>query len=731
MSGEFFMSELKAVITAGGKGVRLRPITDSLPKPLVPLAGKECIVRAAELLMKYGITEIAVTTMFMGEKIKECLENRFPNVSFTFFNEETPLGTAGSVGAARDFFDGDFIVMSGDCLCDLDIADAVNFHKEKNGTATVILAERDDPTEYGTVITDEKNRVCEFVEKPDWSRVFTTEINAGIYIFKKEIFDFIPENVPFDFSKDLFPLLLKKHIPIYAKCFDFYWEDIGTCEKFLRANRDILNGKVRDCKFEKPEDIPEAKIVSPCVIGKNCRIGKAEIGPFSVIGDGCIIEDGAKIDGSVLFDGVSVGKNAFIRRSVLCERSAVGENSSVGDGSVIGKKTAVGAGSVVSSGSVVSGGCSFAEGSSLSGRIMSAVGRPDIICGGFDLQNGLSDALRWGYACGRTFDGNIALALPKKAYTAAAQTFSSAVRDCGSNVYLLVRTDLSALKYIVRNFGFQGGVYMKDGGATLVDEDGLLISPQKAKTVLSKYLSRDFIYGGGGKLKVFDGFLTVYGHHLSQLFGENLSDYPSFTLKSGEKAVLSGDKLKIFTADGGEYSENDVRLACFYAFGKRRKKVFIPEYFSSVAEKTAAENGFTVRRISFSDGDRYLMYNFLDPVFCAAELMSYISESGEAFRDILRRFPEISVSAERLFVGRDKARIISELSSLPGAKRRFGAIRISSPQRGNASIFPTADRRGFKITAEAANAETARALCEFYVNKIKTVSEKVKNDTTE
>ena len=194
---------------------------------------------------------------------------------------------------------------------------------------------------------------------------------------------------------------------------------------------------------------------------------------------------------------------------------------------------------------------------------------------------------------------------------------------------------------------------------------------------------------------------------------------------------MSGEKLKIFTADGREYRENDVRLACLYAFGKRRKKVFIPEYFSSAAERIAADNGFSVRRISFSSADRYLLFNFTDPAFCAAELMAYIAESGERFRDILCRFPDISVSSERLSVS-GKAKIISELSLLPGAKRYSGAIRIiSSKQNGGTAIFPTADSRGFKVIAEAANAETARALCEFYVNKIKTVAEKVKNDTTE
>ena len=725
------MSELKAVITAGGVGSRLRPITKDLPKPLVPLAGKECIVRIAELLLKYGIKDIAVTTMFMGDSIKECLSDRFPDMNFVFFAEKTPLGTAGSVGQARDFFDGDFIVMSGDCLCDLDIADAVNFHKEKNGIATVILSKRDDPTEYGTVITDGKNRVSEFVEKPDWSRVFTTEINAGIYIFKKEIFEFIPKNVPFDFSKDLFPLLLKKHIPVYAKSFDFYWEDIGSPEKFLSANFDILSGKLKDCNIKKSEDYPEARIIPPCVIGKNCKIGKAEIGPFAVLGDRCIISDGAKIENSVLFDGTAVGKNAFLRGAVLCENSSVGEKTAIGEGSVIGKNTKVGKNSIVSAGTLLSGNCVFPDFSRLSGRLLSAVKNDGIIRGEIGFSGGLDDALRWGYACGTVFDGNIALALPQKAYTAEAQAFSSALRDCGSNVYLLVKTDISALKYIVRNFGFQGGVFMKDVGAVLIDEDGLIVSPQKAKTILSKYRSRDFSFGNGGKLKVFDGFLTAYGHHLSHLFGEKIADYPSFILKSGEKALVSGEKLKIFTADGREYRENDVRLACLYAFGKRRKKVFIPEYFSSAAERIAADNGFSVRRISFSSADRYLLFNFTDPAFCAAELMAYIAESGERFRDILCRFPDISVSSERLSVS-GKAKIISELSLLPGAKRYSGAIRIiSSKQNGGTAIFPTADSRGFKVIAEAANAETARALCEFYVNKIKTVAEKVKNDTTE
>lgn len=716
------MPKMKAVIIAGGLGKRLRPITDGMPKPLVPIGGTPCIVRTVNLLLKYGITDIAVTAMYMAESVRDCLEKYFPENRFAFFYEKTPLGTAGSVGAARNFFDGDFIVISGDCVCDLDISEAINFHKEKNGIATVILAKRDDPTEYGEVFTDSNGRITEFKEKPDWSNVFTSDVNSGIYIFKKEIFDYIPDG-KFDFSKDLFPLLLKNNVPIYARKTDFYWEDIGNAERFLAANSHVISKEGSDDFSE----FPNAKIISPCVIGKGCKIGFATVGPNVSVGDGCVICDGAKIENSVLFDKVTVGSGTAVRGAALCENVRVAENCSIGEESVVGRNCRILKNSIVAAGSVLPSDGNFAENSRIYRGKFGTVGVLPIVRGEVFLGASLEDALRFGRAYGSAVEGNIAFALPKKAYSAVAQTLTSGIRDCGSNVYLIAGADLSALKYIVGNFGFQGGIYLKDGSAVLVDEDGLLISSEKARAVRSGLLSGDFQTGQGGRLKVFDGFMTAYGHHLSYIFeksGVSLSDFPVFEIGK-ERFEISDGELRVFV-NGSEVDGAKIRLACLYVFGKRRKKVFIPDNFYDVAEKIAEENAFGVRRISFTSPDRYLLFNFTDPVFCAAEIFAYMTENEKTFSDILSSLPSVSFSSERFEIVGSKTDAVLSLMNIRGAERKRGAVKI-----GKVSVYPTSAVKGFKVVAEAASAETSRALCEFYVNKIKNGDEKVKNDTSE
>lgn len=741
---------------SGGFGKRLRPVTENIPKPMVPIVSEPCINHIVNLLDKYGINDIAVTTMYKGDIIKENLEKNYPGKNIKFFEENNPLGTAGSVSAARDFLDGDFLVISGDAVCDLDIESAVGFHRKKNGIATVILSERDDPTEYGIVLTDDNDEIVKFIEKPDWSRACSNNINTGIYIFSDEIFKYIPGNGFSDFSKDIFPCLLENGVKIYAAKMDFYWKDIGSFDCYLEANSDMLKGKIQrlNNKENHIAKYKNSKIIPPCFIDDDCIIEDAEIGPNTVIGKGCRIKRGARISDSVLMENVVVGNDSYVRRAIICNNTEVGKNVAVGEESVVGSGCKIGDGSIVSSGTVIYNNIAYDKNSRISGRNFTLRKTEEIKSGKivFDNYTTLFDILRWGYSYGNTVDGNIAFAFPEKAYSVFAQTLSSAVRDSGDNVYLLCETDFSGLKYIVRNFGFQGGIYLHKENENIVlnfiDEDGLFITSDKVKKMEKIYRSGDFETGKGGKLKVFNGFAVGYGRHIERLFRDitpfsisvtapsSIMFFLPFSEKNAnEKFFITDERIRIFYSENGEekeYSKTAVSLVCLYVFGKLKKKVFIPEVFPDIAEKIAEDNNFEVRRISWDSADRYLLYDFTDPVTSASYLFRYISSRKTSFGEILKKLPDIYREEEKIEVGGgEKARILSSITKNTDCSLLENGIKIYIPDKNSiVSVLSSADKRSFRIYAESVHQETAKELCDIYVNKIKNESKSVKKDTS-
>jgi mannose-1-phosphate guanylyltransferase/phosphomannomutase len=222
---------MKGIIMAGGEGSRLRPLTFDIPKPLVPVANKPAIKHIVEHLHKYGVGELAVTLFYLPHKIKDYLLEEYGN-EIKFYTEEKPLGTAGSVKNAKDFLKETFIVMSGDVITDVNIKEVYDFHRKKGSKVTLVLKKVEIPLEYGVVIVDETGKIVKFLEKPSWGEVFSDTVNTGIYIIEPEILEFIPEDRPFDFSKDLFPLLLKENIPMYGYITEGYWCDIGNTAQY-------------------------------------------------------------------------------------------------------------------------------------------------------------------------------------------------------------------------------------------------------------------------------------------------------------------------------------------------------------------------------------------------------------------------------------------------------------------------------------------------------------------
>lgn len=346
---------MKAVILAGGFGTRLRPLTCTMPKPMAKLLGRPVLSYILDLLRASGADDVILTAAYMPERITAYLSAHTPkSMHIRTVVEEEPLGTAGSVRRAVGEAKEPILVISGDCICDYDLKSAFTAHCQSDAAATILCTKVRDPREYGLVQMDDTGRVTGFCEKPDWSAVSTDAANTGIYILNPEALRLIPQNIPFDFSKDLFPLFLEKGMPLNALKAEGYWCDIGDLTAFRKCQADLLCGKARltlpavaDGVYASAA-LPDGdyQLVPPVYIGENVHIGKgAVIGPNTVIGDGCGIGQDCKIRDSVLLENVAVEPRAVVNSAVLCENvtlrfgAQVYENSAIGADCVIGAHT--------------------------------------------------------------------------------------------------------------------------------------------------------------------------------------------------------------------------------------------------------------------------------------------------------------------------------------------------------------------------------------------------------
>ncbi len=351
---------IKAVLMAGGKGTRLRPLTCSIPKPMVPVLNKPVIEYSIDLLKKYGIKDIAITMAYLPSNIMDYFNIKEDSeVNLKYYIEEKPLGTGGSVKNAEEFLDETFIVLSGDALTDINIDQAIEYHKSKKSKATILLNKELVPLEYGVIVTDENGRIIRFLEKPSWGEVFSDTINTGIYILEPEVFKYFKKGDNFDFSKDLFPKLLEDNIPMYGYVIDDYWCDVGDINSYIQAHFDILNKNVKtkigllefknDIWIGEGVKIPSsAKLIPPVYIGKNSVLGdETSIGPFTVIGDNCFIGEGTSLKKTIIWNNTRLGKNNECRGNVICSNVQIKDKVSLFEGSAIGNESIISDGVIV------------------------------------------------------------------------------------------------------------------------------------------------------------------------------------------------------------------------------------------------------------------------------------------------------------------------------------------------------------------------------------------------
>lgn len=317
---------MKAVLLAGGQSFRLRPITETRPKSMVNVLNQPIMERILENLPE-ELEHIYVACYYKTEVIEDFFrknKKRFPNV--TIIREERPLGTAGSVKSLEKELAGTFLVLQADVLSSVDIRKMIDSHRENKACVSVSLFKVQDPTAYGIVGVDDEGRIVKFLEKPKSDQVFSTLINAGTYICEPAIFEQIPHYGYCDFANDVFPRLLRRGDKLLGYEFKGFWMDVGTFDMYLEAHKQLLG---RSMTFSVESKTKKARVIPPVLIGKNCKIGKAIIGPNVCIADDTVIGDHCKIFDSVIYEKTKLGKGSLIRSSVICARNVIGENAVV------------------------------------------------------------------------------------------------------------------------------------------------------------------------------------------------------------------------------------------------------------------------------------------------------------------------------------------------------------------------------------------------------------------
>ncbi|MEH1820726.1 MAG: NDP-sugar synthase [Nostoc sp.] len=330
---------MKAMILAAGKGTRVRPITYTMPKPMMPILQKPVMEFLLELLRHHGFDQILVNVSHLAEEIENYFRDgqRFGvEIAYSFEGKidddgklvGEAIGSAGGMRRIQDFspfFDDTFVVLCGDALIDLDLTAAVKWHKEKGAIATIITKSvpKDEVSSYGVVVTDEEGRVKAFQEKPSTEEALSTNINTGIYIFEPEVFNYIPSGVEYDIGSQLFPNLVEIKAPFYAIPMDFEWVDIGKVPDYWRAIRGVLLGEIKNVQ------IPGHEVAPGIYTGLNVAVNwdKVDITGPVYIGGMTRIEDGAKIVGPAM-----IGPNCWICSGATVENSVIFEWSRLGPG---------------------------------------------------------------------------------------------------------------------------------------------------------------------------------------------------------------------------------------------------------------------------------------------------------------------------------------------------------------------------------------------------------------
>jgi mannose-1-phosphate guanylyltransferase / phosphomannomutase len=512
---------VKAVVMAGGEGTRLRPLTSNQPKPMVPIVGKPCMEHIVELLKEHGFDDIVVTLAFMPQAIRGYFgAGESQGVSIRYSVEESPMGTAGSVKLAEGVLDEPFLVISGDALCDIDLGALVGFHREKEALVTIGLKSVDNPLEFGIVVTDDDGRIERFLEKPSWGQVFTDTINTGIYVLDPEVLRHVPEGQPFDFSKELFPLLLEMGRPLYGYIADGYWQDIGNLDQFRQANFDALDEKVAlnvaGIKLRGNVWVGEGveladleSVEGPAFIGNYCRIApQASVGPYSILSPSVTLREHARTTRSVVDSSTYLGRSALVEGAIVGKSCDVRPHARLHEGVAVGDSCTIGEQSVVMPGvriypfKEVEAGALVDRNLIWESRLASRVFGRDSVSGLVNVDLTPETALRVGIALGTALKRGVRVVTSRDGAPASRllkRAVVSGITSTGVEVADLHVMPAAVNRHFLKSEGLGAGVHVRPSTADpeimqiqFFEPPGIQATPEFLKEIEKHFQRQEF-----------------------------------------------------------------------------------------------------------------------------------------------------------------------------------------------------------------------------------------------
>ncbi|MCK4606490.1 MAG: NDP-sugar synthase, partial [candidate division Zixibacteria bacterium] len=348
---------MKAIIMAGGFGTRLRPLTINLPKPMVPVGNLPMMEHVVSLLARHGVSQITSLLYFQGDRIRDYFKDGSAlGVSMDYVETDDDYGTAGAVRYALETALEPTLVISGDLVTDFDLTEAIQWHREKSSQATLLLTRMENPLAYGIVITAGDGRIVRFLEKPSWGEAFSDTINTGIYLLEPSAIDLIPPRTNFDFSQNLFPLMLSRDMGLYGKVMQGYWKDVGNVGEYRRVHMDLFERKMtldfggaaataENAAVYRGANVQVetgAELTGTVILGNDVLVGSGTKLHNCVIGNRSRVGAACSLTNSVIWEDSSIGIEAVMNNAVVCNHSEIGRNVQLLDDVIVSDDCVIG-----------------------------------------------------------------------------------------------------------------------------------------------------------------------------------------------------------------------------------------------------------------------------------------------------------------------------------------------------------------------------------------------------
>ena len=761
---------MKAVVIAGGEGKSLRPVTCTVSKSMINIMGKPVLGYIIDLLSKNGFDEIAVTTRYLSEDIENFIEESDYDFNIYTVCEENISGTAGSVKNAAKDWQEPFLVINGDCICDIELSKVMLYHKSVMADVTVVCSTSDNPCDFSTVNLNRNGSIDSFCEKPDWSHTSSDLVNTGIYVINPAVLEFIPDNVQYDFVAHLFPEMLQEGKRLYGYQTDNAWyritdiKSVRHCIKELMTHKTNVTLPIGKNGLFAADKIPEGdfSVVPPVYFGRNVTVGSnCVIGPFTVLNDGVSVADNSRIKKSVIGNNSVIGANCDLIGSYTGSNCVIKSNTVCLEGSCIGDGCTVNSGSTVSNNVFVWPGKILPYRSVLltnlrDGQNEYTLLNDDGISGVTFSELSCEKCCRLGEAlASSTCGGKVGIGYDgTKSSKALAMAVLSGLIAGGSKISDFGVCFGSQMGFFVSFCSLDSGIYIsatdKKADIKLFGEYGLPLSRKAEREIESRYKHSDFrrncnaekneLHDMSSVADIYDGkLLTLAGESVSGtafsvrstnsmirhaaekcmfLLGASSAELPEFSVDYSGRSVVAKDET-------GAFADNDrLLMICGIDAVAENKDVCVPFTAPWSLNKLIDSSSAQVYRVGCSPmsafsadvatAARRCLWAFdgLSLVFRVAGIMK---KRKKTLSQLLDELPEMNIVRKTISLSVPDFKVAAKIGADVGNDSQ-GIRKVTD--KGSVTVTRCGAGRLLRITAEAVSMEAAEEICSFTEKKI-------------